>query len=116
MPGNISQVKRHTALIQAEVIDKVARQIQRRNDLVSKLQAVDHPGRLRQHVHLHLPPGVLVFLEQAQAGLELAVGGFEFFPVAQIFHAQLGTVQRPAYRVLKYREVFQRLDQVVGSP
>ncbi|MNY41721.1 hypothetical protein D3C86_1765580 [compost metagenome] len=49
-----------------------------------------------------------------QAGLEFAVGGFEFLAVALVFLQQVGTVKRPAHRVLKHREVFQRLDQVVG--
>ncbi len=76
MAGDVGQVERHTPLIDAEIIDEITRQVQRRDDLVRKLELVDGPGADRQHVHLHLATGVLVFLEQVEAGFELAVGGF----------------------------------------
>ncbi|MNQ96339.1 hypothetical protein D3C85_1119370 [compost metagenome] len=114
MPGNVCQIKGDSPFIDAEIVGKVARQVQRRNDLVLERQVVGHPGAFRQHVHLHLTPGSLVLLQQVQAGLELAVGGFELFPVALVFQHQSRAVQGPANRMLEYREVFQRLDQVVG--
>ncbi len=115
MAGHVGQVERHTSLIDAEVVDKITRQVQRRDDLVRKLEFVDGPRAHRQHVHLHLATGVLVFLEQIEAGFEFAVGGFELFAVALVFQQQASTVQRAAHRMLQHRQVFQGLDQVVGS-
>ena len=74
-----------------------------------------HPGAFRQHVHLHLATGGLVFLQQVQAGLQLTVGGFELFAVALVLYQQARTIQGATHRVLQYRQVFEGLDQVVGS-
>ncbi|KWV86789.1 hypothetical protein PFLmoz3_03526 [Pseudomonas fluorescens] len=115
MAGNVGQVERHTSLIHTEIVDKITRQVQRRDDLVGKLELVNRPGAHRQHVHLHLAPGVLVFLEQVQAGFEFAVGGLELFAVALVFQEQACTVQGAAHRVLQHGQVFQGLDQVIGG-
>ncbi|MNN16007.1 hypothetical protein D3C81_1291320 [compost metagenome] len=115
MPGDVGQIEGDASLVYTEVVDEIAGQIQRRNDLVSEHQPVGLPRGHREHVHLHLATGVLVFLEQAQAGLQLAVGGFQLFPVATVLGAQIGAIQRAAHRVLEHGEVFQRLDQVVGG-
>ncbi|MNF57671.1 hypothetical protein D3C84_392070 [compost metagenome] len=80
---------------------------------MSKLELVDGPRADRQHVHLHLTTGVLVFLQQVEAGFEFAVGGFELGAITLVFHQQARAVQRPAYRVLEHGQVFQRLDQVI---
>ncbi|MNC76524.1 hypothetical protein D3C75_1282640 [compost metagenome] len=50
-----------------------------------------------------------------QTGLQFAVGGFELFPVALVFHQQARPVQGSADRMLQHRKVFQGLDQVIGS-
>lgn len=115
MAGNVGQVERHASLVDPEVVDEVAREIQRRNDPVGKLQPLDAPRRHRKHVHLHLAAGVLVFLEQVQAGLQFAVGGFQLVAVALVLDPQVGPIQGPAHRMLEHREVFQGLDQVVGG-
>src|SRR5690606_12133147 len=90
-------------------------QDRRRNELVREGPADSLPGGARQHVHLHLAPGVLVFLQQVQAGLQLAVGRFQLLAIALVLDPQARTVQRAAYRMLQHREVFQRFDQVIGS-
>ena len=78
MPGNVCQVERYPTLVDPKIVNKITRQVQRRDDLVRKLELVDGPGADRQHVHLHLPTGVLVFLEQVQAGGEFAVAFSSF--------------------------------------
>ncbi|MNZ95242.1 hypothetical protein D3C78_1143790 [compost metagenome] len=81
---------------------------------MGELELVDGPGAHRQHVHLHLATGVLVFLQQAQTGLQLAIGRLEAFPVATVFLAQARAVQRAAHRMLEHGQIVQRLDQVIG--
>ncbi|MCY1409063.1 hypothetical protein D9M71_244010 [compost metagenome] len=80
---------------------------------MSKLELVDGPGADRQHVHLHLATGVLVLLEQVQAGFELAIGLLQLLAVALVLQQQARTIQGPAHRVLEHSQIFERLDQVV---
>ncbi|MCY1510454.1 hypothetical protein D9M68_448320 [compost metagenome] len=115
MTGHVGQVEHHAVIVDTEVVDEVAGQVQRRDDLVGELQIVDLLGRHRQHVHLHLATGVLVFLQQVQAGLQFAVGGFQLLAVAPVLQAQVRTIQSTAHRMLEHREVFQGLDQVIGG-
>ncbi|MNM91667.1 hypothetical protein D3C81_1039730 [compost metagenome] len=115
MTGNVRQVESDASLVDAEIVGKIARQVQRRNDLVLERQLVGHPGTFRQHVHLHLAPGGLILLQQVQTGLQFAVGGFELFPVTLVLQHQASAIQRTAHRMFQHRKVFQRLDQVVCS-
>ncbi|MNV82069.1 hypothetical protein D3C71_1757820 [compost metagenome] len=62
MAGHVRQIKGDAPLIDTEIVDEIPGQIERRNDLVSELQPIGVPGRNRQHVHLHLATGVLIFL------------------------------------------------------
>src|SRR5690349_6040551 len=113
MTGNVRQVKGYPALVDPKVVDEITRQVQRRDDLVSELELVDGPWADRQHVHLYLATGVLVLLEQVQAGSELAVGLLQLLAVALVLQQQARTIQGPAHRVLEHGQIFERLDQVV---
>src|SRR5471032_1700171 len=113
MPGNVRQVERYPTLVDPKVVDEITRQVQRRDDLVRKLELVDRPRTDRQHVHLHLATSVLVFLEQVQAGFELAIGLFQLVAVALVFQQQARTIQGPAHGVLEHSQIFKWLDQVI---
>ncbi len=62
-----------------------------------KLERVDRPRCDRQHVHLHLPTRVLVFLQQVQAGFELAIGLFQLFAIDLVFSEQARPIQRTTH-------------------
>ncbi len=50
-----------------------------------------------------------------QAGLQVAVGGLQLLPIATILQAQTRAIQRAANRVFEHRQIFERLDQIVGG-
>ena len=113
MTGNVCQIKRYPTLVDPKVVDEITGEVQRRNNLVRELKFVDRPRADRQHVHLYLTPGVLVFLEQVQAGFEFAIGLFQLLAVALVFQQQTRAIQGPAHRVLEHGKIFERLDQVI---
>ncbi|MNZ34939.1 hypothetical protein D3C78_523250 [compost metagenome] len=115
MPGDVGKVEGNAPLIHAEIVGKVARQVQRRDDLVLEGKLPGNPGALWQHVHLHLATGSLVLLQQVQAGLQFPVGCLELVAVTLVFHHQARTVKRTAHRMFEHGKVFQWLDQVVGG-
>ncbi|MNS76156.1 hypothetical protein D3C72_1096950 [compost metagenome] len=115
MPGDVGEIESDAPFVHPEVIGKITRQVQRRDDLVLESELAGHPRAFRQHVHLHLATGGLVLLQQVQAGLQFAVGGFELVAVALVFQHQARAVEGAAHRMLEHGQVFQRLDQVVGS-
>ena len=115
MTGSIGQIKRYAMLIETEIVDKITRQVQRRNDHVLKHKIIRVPGCLRQHIHLHAPPGTLIFLQQAQTGLQFTVGRFERFAVTPVFQAQCRIIKHTQDRMFQHRKIINRLDQVVSS-
>ncbi|MNU06715.1 hypothetical protein D3C72_2520060 [compost metagenome] len=51
-----------------------------------------------------------------QAGLQLAVGGFELLAVAAVLQTQERAVKGATHRVLENDQIFQGFDQVVRRP
>src|SRR5690606_41960232 len=81
---DVRQVETDPMLVDPEVIDEISRQVQRRDDLVRGMKVVGGPGRHRQHVHLYLAPGILVFLKTMEAGLRVAIRGFQLLAIAAV--------------------------------
>ena len=115
MAGYIRQVEADAVLIHSKVIDKITREVQRRNYLMGELELVEAAGCDRQHIHLHLSTSILILLKKMQARLQVAVGRLQLFPVTPVFHAQARPIEGTTDRVLKHRQVFKGLDQVVGG-
>ncbi len=81
---------------------------------MGELKFVEVAGRDRQHVHLHLPAGILIFLQQMQARLQVAVSRFQLLAVAPVLQTQARTIERSTDRVFEHRQIFEGLDQIIS--